>query len=49
MKMIHRGFPTPELRDEHRRGLPSAFAQLERVVGAVLERPATPDAQGRAG
>jgi hypothetical protein len=32
MKMIHRGFPTPELRDEHRVGLPNAFAQLQDVV-----------------
>jgi uncharacterized protein YndB with AHSA1/START domain len=32
MKMIHRGFPTPELRDEHRVGLPNAFAQLQGVV-----------------
>jgi uncharacterized protein YndB with AHSA1/START domain len=43
MKMIHRGFSTPELRDEHRRGLPSAFGQLERVVGTAHQRPAIPD------
>jgi uncharacterized protein YndB with AHSA1/START domain len=43
MKMIHRGFPTPELRDEHRRGLPSAFGQLERVVSTAHQRPANPD------
>jgi Activator of Hsp90 ATPase homolog 1-like protein len=38
MKMIHRGFPTPELRDEHRVGLPNAFAQFQRVVSGVLQR-----------
>jgi uncharacterized protein YndB with AHSA1/START domain len=32
MKMIHKGFPTPELRDEHTVGLPYAFAQLQDVV-----------------
>jgi Activator of Hsp90 ATPase homolog 1-like protein len=41
MKMFHRGFPTAELRDEHRVGLPNAFAQLERVVSAGLQRPKT--------
>jgi uncharacterized protein YndB with AHSA1/START domain len=30
MTMVHRGFPTVELRDEHRRGLPNAFGRLER-------------------
>jgi uncharacterized protein YndB with AHSA1/START domain len=37
--MVHRGFPTAELRDEHRVGLPNAFAQLARVVRAGLQRP----------
>jgi uncharacterized protein YndB with AHSA1/START domain len=34
MKLLHRGFPTTELRDEHRVGLPNAFAQLDRFVTA---------------
>jgi hypothetical protein len=38
MKMIHRGFATSELRDEHTRGMPSAFAQLELMVGAERRR-----------
>jgi hypothetical protein len=33
MTMIQRGFPTAELRDEHRVGLPNAFARLARAVG----------------
>jgi uncharacterized protein YndB with AHSA1/START domain len=32
MTMVHRGFPSVELRDEHRVGLPNAFARLERAV-----------------
>jgi uncharacterized protein YndB with AHSA1/START domain len=32
MTMLQWGFPTPELRDEHRVGLPNAFARLERAV-----------------
>jgi uncharacterized protein YndB with AHSA1/START domain len=32
MTMSHRGFPTVELRDEHERGLPNAFARLERLI-----------------
>jgi uncharacterized protein YndB with AHSA1/START domain len=32
MTMMHRGFPTVELRDEHERGLPNAFARLQRMV-----------------
>ncbi len=32
MTMIQRGFPTIELRDEHQRGVPNAFARLERLV-----------------
>jgi uncharacterized protein YndB with AHSA1/START domain len=32
MTMVHRGFPTVELRDEHERGLPNAFARLQRIV-----------------
>jgi uncharacterized protein YndB with AHSA1/START domain len=27
-----RGFPTAALRDEHRTGLPTAFARLERTL-----------------
>jgi uncharacterized protein YndB with AHSA1/START domain len=33
MTAIQTGFPTAELRDEHGRGVPTAFARLERVVG----------------
>jgi uncharacterized protein YndB with AHSA1/START domain len=33
MTMTQRGFPTAELRDEHRVGLPNAFAKLARAVG----------------
>jgi uncharacterized protein YndB with AHSA1/START domain len=33
MTMVQRGFPTVELRDEHKRGLPTAFARLERFIG----------------
>jgi uncharacterized protein YndB with AHSA1/START domain len=32
MTMVQRGFPSAELRDEHRAGLPKAFARLERAV-----------------
>jgi uncharacterized protein YndB with AHSA1/START domain len=32
MTMTHRGFPTAELRDEHERGVPNAFARFERVI-----------------
>jgi uncharacterized protein YndB with AHSA1/START domain len=37
LRMFHRGFPTTELRDEHTRGLPEAFAQLDRFVGTTLK------------
>ncbi len=33
MTMTQRGFPTAELRDEHRVGLPNAFARLARAIG----------------
>jgi uncharacterized protein YndB with AHSA1/START domain len=32
MTMIQRGLPTPELRDEHRAGVPDAFARLEQAI-----------------
>jgi uncharacterized protein YndB with AHSA1/START domain len=32
MTMIQRGLPTAELREEHRIGLPNAFARLERAI-----------------
>lgn len=32
MTMIQRGLPTAELREEHRVGLPSAFARLEQAI-----------------
>lgn len=35
MTMIQSGFPTPELRDEHGRGVPNAFARLERAIRAT--------------
>ena len=31
--MIQRGIPTDELRAEHARGVPNAFARLERALG----------------
>jgi hypothetical protein len=34
MTMTQRGFPTAELGDEHRVGLPNAFARLGRAVGS---------------
>jgi hypothetical protein len=30
--MIQRGLPTPELREEHRGGVPDAFARLEQAI-----------------
>ena len=33
MSMIHAGFPTEALRDEHLIGLPNAFARFERTIG----------------
>jgi uncharacterized protein YndB with AHSA1/START domain len=38
LRMLHRGFPTDELRDEHRRGLPEAFAQLQAFVTTGLRQ-----------
>jgi hypothetical protein len=38
VKLVHRGFPTTELRDEHGVGLPGAFEELDRVVAAALQR-----------
>ena len=32
MTMIQRGVPTAELREEHRVGLPNAFARLEQAI-----------------
>jgi uncharacterized protein YndB with AHSA1/START domain len=32
MTMIHTGFPTAELRDEHARGVPNALARWERLI-----------------
>jgi hypothetical protein len=32
MTMVQRGFPSAELRDEHRAGLPNAFARLEQAT-----------------
>jgi uncharacterized protein YndB with AHSA1/START domain len=36
MTMLHKGFPTADMRDLHRVGLPNAFHRLERVVLAGL-------------
>ena len=38
MTMAHRGFPSVELRDEHRIGLPNAFARFGRVLTADPRR-----------
>ena len=32
MRLVHAGFPSEELRDEHTRGLPNAFDRLERTL-----------------
>ena len=32
MTMIQRGLPTADLREEHQRGVPTAFARFERVI-----------------
>jgi uncharacterized protein YndB with AHSA1/START domain len=32
MTMFQRGLPTPELREEHRAGVPNAFARLEQTI-----------------
>jgi uncharacterized protein YndB with AHSA1/START domain len=32
MRVVHAGFPTEELRDEHTRGVPNAFDRLERTL-----------------
>jgi hypothetical protein len=34
MTMVQKGFPTIELREEHERGVPNAFARLEKLVRA---------------
>ena len=34
MTVVQSGFPPPELRDEHGRGVPNAFARLERAIRA---------------
>ncbi len=34
MTVIQSGFPTQELRDEHGRGVPNAFARFERAIRA---------------
>jgi uncharacterized protein YndB with AHSA1/START domain len=37
MTMAQRGFPTAELRDEHTRGLPNAFARLDRHIEVTIK------------
>jgi uncharacterized protein YndB with AHSA1/START domain len=39
MKLVHRGFPTTELRDEHGIGLPAAFAEFAGAIGAEIDDP----------
>jgi uncharacterized protein YndB with AHSA1/START domain len=39
MTMTQRAFPTAELREEHQRGVPNAFARLERLI--LLNRTPT--------
>ena len=34
MAVTQSGLPTPELRDEHARGVPNAISQLERAIRA---------------
>jgi hypothetical protein len=34
MTVTQSGLPTEELREEHRRGAPNAFARLERAIRA---------------
>jgi uncharacterized protein YndB with AHSA1/START domain len=34
MAMVQKGFPTIELRDEHERGVPNAFARLAKLIRA---------------
>jgi hypothetical protein len=46
MTMAQRGFPTAELRDEHKRGLPNAFARLHRHI--QLSRTPTDAGHGSA-
>jgi uncharacterized protein YndB with AHSA1/START domain len=36
MTMIQRGLPTAELREEHARGVPNAFARLETLIQASI-------------
>jgi uncharacterized protein YndB with AHSA1/START domain len=47
MTMVHSGFPSVELRDEHRVGLPNAFARLERAVSADSRHRARASTHGR--
>ena len=38
MTLHHKGFPTPELRDEHRIGLPNAFDEFRTLCEHPNER-----------
>ena len=42
MTMTQRGFPTAELREEHERGVPNAFARLERLIQLSETQTDTP-------
>ena len=35
MTMFHRGLPSAELREEHRAGVPDAFARLEQAIKSL--------------
>jgi uncharacterized protein YndB with AHSA1/START domain len=37
LSLFHRGFPTTELRDEHTRGLPTAFTHLNQFISTRLQ------------
>jgi hypothetical protein len=41
MTMIQRGLPTPELRDEHRAGVPNAFRRVRCGRCARIARQAS--------
>ena len=41
MTMVHAGFPSEELRDEHTLGLPHAFDRLERALPALSREETT--------
>jgi uncharacterized protein YndB with AHSA1/START domain len=46
MTMTQRGIPTAELRDEHERGVPHAFARLQRIIAARRNPTGPPRSSG---